>query len=53
MYATGLVFNVPGPSDTARLIGLDLEAEREREEVALAKLRHPSTPGVLTHLRSL
>ncbi|MBX3287592.1 MAG: hypothetical protein KF703_19760 [Actinobacteria bacterium] len=41
------------PSDTARLIGLDLEAEREREEVALAKLRHPSTPGVLTHLRSL
>ncbi|MEZ5176819.1 MAG: hypothetical protein R2746_00655 [Acidimicrobiales bacterium] len=29
------------PSDTARLIGLDLEAEREREEVALAKLQPP------------
>lgn len=40
-------------SDTARLIGLDVDEEREREEVALAKMRHPSTPGVLTHLRRL
>lgn len=40
-------------SDTARLMGVRVEEEREREEVALAKLRHPSTPGVLTHLRSL
>lgn len=41
------------PSDTARVIGMALDEEREREEVALAKLRHPSTPGVLTHLRRL
>ena len=40
-------------SDTAQVIGVPLDEEREREEVALAKLRHPSTPGVLTHLRQL
>ena len=40
-------------ADTAQIIGLEEDQEREREEVALAKLRHPSTPGVLTHLRRL
>ena len=43
----------PGLSadDTAALLGLDPEVAGEREEKALAKLRHPSTPGDLTHLR--
>jgi DNA-directed RNA polymerase sigma subunit (sigma70/sigma32) len=40
-------------SDTARVLGIDLDEEHEREEVAVAKLRHPCTPGDLTHLRSL
>jgi len=40
-------------ADTAQIIGMAEDQEREREEVALAKLRHPSTPGVLTHLRRL
>ncbi len=39
--------------DTASMLGIDLEVEHEREERALAKLRHPSTPGDLTHLRGL
>ena len=39
--------------DTASALGIDLELEHEREERALAKLRHPSTPGDLTHLRGL
>ena len=40
-------------ADTARVLGLDAEAEEEREERAVAKLRHPCTPGDLTHLRRL
>jgi DNA-directed RNA polymerase sigma subunit (sigma70/sigma32) len=39
--------------DTAKVLGIDAEEEREREEIAVAKLRHPSTPGDLTHLRRL
>ena len=39
--------------DTARVLGIDTDEEHEREEVAVAKLRHPCTPGDLTHLRSL
>ena len=38
------------PTDTARVLGLELERQQEREVQALAKLRHPSTPGDLTHL---
>ncbi len=41
------------PADTARVLGVDTEQEQERELRALAKLRHPSTPGDLTHLRRL
>lgn len=41
------------PSDTAGVLGLDIEREEERELRALAKLRHPSTPGDLTHLRQI
>lgn len=37
----------------AAVLGLDPEAVEEREEKALAKLRHPSTPGDLTHLRGI
>lgn len=37
----------------AMVLGLDAEDASEREEKALAKLRHPSTPGDLTHLRQL
>ncbi len=40
-------------SDTARVLGIGLDEEHEREEVAVAKLRHPCTPGDLTHLRTL
>jgi DNA-directed RNA polymerase sigma subunit (sigma70/sigma32) len=45
----------PGLSagDAAMVLGLDADDESEREEKALAKLRHPSTPGDLTHLRQL
>ncbi|WP_426572499.1 hypothetical protein [Aquihabitans sp. McL0605] len=39
--------------DTARVLGIDADEEHEREEIAVAKLRHPCTPGDLTHLRSL
>lgn len=41
------------PADTARVIGVDAEAEQERELRALAKLRHPCTPGDLTELQRL
>lgn len=40
-------------TDTAQTLGLDLSVEEEREERALAKLRHPSTPGDLSSLRRL
>ena len=39
--------------DTAMVLGIGADEEHEREEVAVAKLRHPCTPGDLTHLRSL
>jgi DNA-directed RNA polymerase sigma subunit (sigma70/sigma32) len=39
--------------DTARVLGIDSDLEHEREERAVAKLRHPCTPGDLTHLRDL
>ncbi|MCU1370129.1 MAG: polymerase, sigma 70 subunit, RpoD family [Ilumatobacteraceae bacterium] len=39
--------------DTARVLGIDTVEEHEREEVAVAKLRHPCTPGDLTHLHRL
>ncbi|HEX2575528.1 MAG TPA: sigma factor [Aquihabitans sp.] len=39
--------------DTARVLGVDVEREEERELRALAKLRHPCTPGDLTSLRRL
>ena len=37
----------------AMVLGLDADDASEREEKALAKLRHPSTPGDLTHLHRL
>ena len=37
----------------AAVLGLDPETLEDREEKALAKLRHPSTPGDLTHLRGI
>lgn len=40
-------------TDTARVLGLELARQEEREEKALAKLRHPCTPGDLTTLRQL
>lgn len=40
-------------ADTARVLGIDQAEEHEREEIAVAKLRHPCTPGDLTHLRRL
>ncbi len=40
-------------SETARVLGIELEQEVERESTALAKLRHPCTPGDLTHLQQL
>lgn len=40
-------------ADTARVLGIDDDEEHEREERAVAKLRHPCTPGDLTHLRRL
>lgn len=39
--------------DTAMVLGLEDDEEHEREERAIAKLRHPCTPGDLTHLRRL
>lgn len=39
--------------DTALVLGLDVDDQAEREERAVAKLRHPCTPGDLTHLRRL
>lgn len=41
------------PEAAAAVLGLDPEEAEEREEKALAKLRHPSTPGDLTHLRGI
>lgn len=45
----------PGLSraDTARVLGLELARQQQREERAVAKLRHPCTPGDLTHLKEL
>ena len=45
----------PGVSraDTARVLGLELARQQDREERAVAKLRHPCTPGDLTHLKKL
>lgn len=45
----------PGLSidDTASMLGIDLDVEHDREARVLAKLRHPCTPGDLTHLRGL
>ncbi|MCB0960417.1 MAG: hypothetical protein KDB04_12995 [Acidimicrobiales bacterium] len=40
-------------ADTARVLGIADDEEHEREEIAVAKLRHPCTPGDLTHLRRL
>lgn len=39
--------------ETAQVLGVEVERAEERELRALAKLRHPSTPGDLTHLRRL
>jgi RNA polymerase primary sigma factor len=39
--------------DTARVLGIEPAEEHEREEIAVAKLRHPCTPGDLTYLRRL
>lgn len=39
--------------DTARVMGIEPDEEHEREERAVAKLRHPCTPGDLTRLRDL
>ncbi|WP_421119698.1 hypothetical protein ACE2AJ_20455 [Aquihabitans daechungensis] len=39
--------------DTARVLGIETDEEHEREQIAVAKLRHPCTPGDLSHLRSL
>ena len=44
------------PLDAARVaavLGVDPETEADREEHALAKLRHPCTPGDLTRLKHL
>lgn len=38
------------PAQTAKTLGVDETEAAEREERALAKLRHPCTPGNLTHL---
>ena len=45
----------PGLSraDTARVLGLELARQNHREDRAVAKLRHPCTPGDLTHLKEL
>lgn len=45
----------PGLSShaAAMVLGLEPDEAGEKEEKALAKLRHPSTPGDLTHLRHL
>lgn len=40
-------------ADTARVLGVDITDTAEREERALAKLRHPCTPGDLTRLQHL
>jgi DNA-directed RNA polymerase sigma subunit (sigma70/sigma32) len=40
-------------TDTARVLGVTPESQAERERRALAKLRHPCTPGDLTDLREL
>ena len=36
--------------ETANVLGIDVQDETEREEVAVAKLRHPCTPGDLSDL---
>lgn len=40
-------------SETASLLGIGSIEEHELEQRAVAKLRHPCTPGDLTHLRTL
>lgn len=40
-------------ADAAMVLGLDDEDAADREEHALAKLRHPCTPGDLTHLKQI
>lgn len=39
--------------EVARSTGMTVEAAKERENKVLAKLRHPCTPGDLSHLRKL
>lgn len=41
------------PDAAAAVLGLEPDEAEEREEKALAKLRHPSTPGDLTHLHHI
>lgn len=41
------------PAQTASTLGVGDAEEAEREELALAKLRHPCTPGNLTHLQRI
>lgn len=41
------------PHDVASVLGIDEESAEDREERALAKLRHPCTPGDLTALKRL
>ncbi|MEO6988208.1 MAG: sigma factor [Aquihabitans sp.] len=41
------------PADTARVLGLELARQQDREERAVSKLRHPCTPGDLTHLKEI
>lgn len=40
-------------TETAAVLGVDRTEARHREERALAKLRHPCTPGDLTHLHQI
>lgn len=41
------------PAATANTLGIEVDEASAREEKALAKLRHPCTPGDLTHLKRL
>jgi DNA-directed RNA polymerase sigma subunit (sigma70/sigma32) len=41
------------PQGVASVLGIDEDAAEDREERALAKLRHPCTPGDLTSLKRL
>ena len=38
---------------TARVLGLELTRQKNREARAMAKLRHPCIPGNLTHPKKL